>query len=457
MKNLNKYLAVAVMVGAATGVSAQALNSGYFLDGYLFKHQLNPALESDKAYFSIPVLGNINIGTRGNIGLGNFLYPTANGGLTTFMNSSISAEEFLNGLSTNNKLAMNVDMSILSAGFRAWGGFNTIDIGLRSHTALNIPKDMLEFMKVGQSGPTTVYDMGDMGMSSANYVEVALGHSRQINDKLRVGAKVKFLLGGMYADMSLKNTHVTLSENEWVVSANGEMNIAAKGMTVPEKDGGLVDFDNIEYDSPGLSGFGLGIDLGATYEVIDNLTVSAAVKDLGFIGWSNNTYASTNNEPWRFDGFENLSFSDDKEEDKLENQLDALGDEFEDYANLHRRSTGEKLSKALAATLVVGAEYALPMYDKLSFGLLSTTRFNGPYTWSEGRLSANVSPLSWLEGGVNVAVSSFGTSAGWILNLHPKGFSIFLGMDCLVGKVNPQFIPVNNANASFSCGFNVTF
>ena len=457
MKNLNKYLAVAVMVGAATGVSAQALNSGYFLDGYLFKHQLNPALESDKAYFSIPVLGNINIGTRGNIGLGNFLYPTANGGLTTFMNSSISAEEFLNGLNTNNKLAMNLDMSILSAGFRAWGGFNTIDIGLRSHTALNIPKDMLEFMKVGQSGPTTVYDMGDMGMSSANYVEVALGHSRQINDKLRVGAKVKFLLGGMYADMSLKNTHVTLSEKEWIVSANGEMNIAAKGMTVPEKDGGLVDFDNIEYDSPGLSGFGLGIDLGATYEVIDNLTVSAAIKDLGFIGWSNNTYASTNNEPWRFDGFEDLSFSDDKEEDKLENQLDALGDEFEDYANLHRRSTGEKLSKALAATLVVGAEYALPMYDKLSFGLLSTTRFNGPYTWSEGRLSANVSPLSWLEGGVNVAVSSFGTSAGWILNLHPKGFSIFLGMDCLVGKVNPQFIPVNNANASFSCGFNVTF
>ena len=435
MKNLNKYLAVAVMVGAATGVSAQALNSGYFLDGYLFKHQLNPALESDKAYFSIPVLGNINIGTRGNIGLGNFLYPTANGGLTTFMNSSVSAQEFLDGLKDNNRLAMNVDMSILSAGFRAWGGFNTIDIGLRSHTSVNIPKDMLEFMKVGQSGLTTVYDMGDMGMSSANYVEVALGHSRQINDKLRVGAKVKFLLGGMYADMSLKNTHVTLSENEWIVSANGEMNIAAKGMTVPEKDGGLVDFDNIEYDSPGLSGFGLGIDLGATYEVIDNLTVSAAIKDLGFIGWSNNTYASTNNEPWRFDGFENLTFSDDKEEDKLENQLDALGDEFEDYANLHRRSTGEKLSKALAATLVVGAEYALPMYDKLSFGLLSTTRFNGPYTWSEGRLSANVSPLSWLEGGVNVAVSSFGTSAGWILNLHPKGFSIFLGMDCLVGKI----------------------
>ena len=455
MKNLNKYLAVAVMVGAATGVSAQALNSGYFLDGYLFKHQLNPALESDKAYFSIPVLGNINIGTRGNIGLGNFLYPTANGGLTTFMNSSISADEFLNGLSTNNKLAMNLDMSILSAGFRAWGGFNTIDIGLRSHTALNIPKDMLEFMKVGQSGPTTVYDMGDMGMSSANYVEVALGHSRQITDKLRVGAKVKFLLGGMYADMSLKNSHVTLSENEWVVSANGEMNIAAKGMTVPEKDGGLVDFDNIEYDSPGLSGFGLGIDLGATYEVIDNLTVSAAVKDLGFMGWTNNTYASTNNEPWRFDGFENLSFSD--EDNKLENQLDALGDEFEDYANLHRRSTGGKLSRALAATLNLGAEYALPMYDKLSFGFLSSTRINGKYSWSEGRFSANVSPLSWFEAGINYGITSYGSTMGWIVNFHPRVMSLFVGMDYIVGKVSKQYIPLNNMNMNLSFGLNVTF
>ena len=53
MKNIAKYMMGAAMMCAATGASAQALNSGYFLDGYLFKHQLNPALESDKSYFSI--------------------------------------------------------------------------------------------------------------------------------------------------------------------------------------------------------------------------------------------------------------------------------------------------------------------------------------------------------------------------------------------------------------------
>lgn len=455
MKNITKYMMAATMMCAATGMSAQALNSGYFLDGYLFKHQLNPALKSDKAYVSIPMLGNINVATKGNIGLGNFLYPTANGGLTTFMNSSVSAQEFLNGLKDNNRLVANVDMTLASMGLKSFGGFSTVEVGLRSHSSVNIPKDMLEFMKVGQNGPKSVYDLGDMGMSSANYLEVALGHSRQIGDKLRVGAKAKILLGMMYADMTMKNTHIELGEDKWVVNANGEMNIAIGGLTVPEKENGLVDFDNMDVDKPGLGGFGLAFDLGATYEVIDNLTLSAAIKDLGFMNWKDNTYASTKNEPWEFDGFEDLSFSD--EENKLENQLDDLGDEFEDYANLHLRSTGGKLNKALAATLVVGAEYALPVYDKLSFGLLSTTKINGPYSWSEGRLSANVSPLSWLEGGVNVAVSTFGTSAGWILNFHPKVFSFFVGMDCLIGKVNPQFIPVDNANANISCGFNVTF
>lgn len=254
MKKWTKYMAAALMMGTATGVSGQALSSGYFMDGYLFKHQLNPALESDKSYFSIPALGNINIATKGNVGMANFLYPTADNKLTTFMNSSVSAEEFLGGLKDINRMEMGINMSILSMGFRAWGGFNTLDIGLRSNTSVYIPKDFLEFMKVGQSGPNTMYDLGDMGVVSTNYLEVALGHSRQITDRLRVGAKVKALLGGAYANMNLSNTQITLSEDKWEMIANGEMNVAMAGLNIPTRaesgndytgnEGTIVDFDN---------------------------------------------------------------------------------------------------------------------------------------------------------------------------------------------------------------------
>ena len=466
MKNIAKYMMGAAMMCAATGVSAQALNSGYFLDGYLFKHQLNPALESDKSYFSIPVLGNMNFGTMGNVGLANFIYPTAGNKLTTFMNSSVSADEFLGGLRNINKMSMNLNTSIISMGFRGWGGFNTLDIGLRSSSSIYVPKDFFEFMKVGQSGPNTVYDLGSMGISTSNYVEIALGHSRQIFDNLRVGAKFKVLLGGLYANMNLSNTKITLSEEKWEVMANGEMNIAMAGLNVPTKEetgaeytgneGTLVDFDNIEMDSPGLGGFGLALDLGATYQVMDNLTVSAAIRDLGFMSWNNNIYASTNNEAWRFEGFKDLSIDGDSE-NSLDNQLDQLTDDFESYTNLHRISAGGKLSKALAATLVIGAEYEMPFYNKLSAGFLSTTKINGPYSWSEGRFSANVSPLSWFEAGINYGITSYGSTMGWIVNFHPKVLSLFVGMDYIVGKVGKQYIPLNNLNMNLSMGLSVTF
>lgn len=466
MRNLTKYIAAAMMMGVATGVSAQALNSGYFLDGYLFKHQLNPALESDKSYFSIPVLGNLSFGTMGNVGLANFIYPTADNKLTTFMNSSVSADDFLGGLKKNNRLSLNLNTSIISMGFRGFGGFNTLDIGLRSTTSMYMPKDFFEFMKVGQSGSNTVYDLGSMGFSTSNYVEVAFGHSRNITDKLRVGAKFKVLLGGLYANMNLSNTHIKLSDEVWEVQANGEMNVAMAGLNIPtkeesgaeyaENEGTLVDFDNIEMDTPGLSGFGLAFDFGATYEVIDNLTVSAAIKDLGFMNWGNNTYASTNNKPWTFNGFQNISIDDDSE-NSLDNQIDGKFDQFEDYANLHRRSTGGKLNRALAATLNIGAEYALPMYDKLSFGFLSSTRINGGYSWSEGRFSANISPLSWLEAGINYGITSYGSTMGWVVNFHPRVLSLFVGMDYLVGKVSKQYIPLNNLNMNLNLGLNITF
>lgn len=235
MKKYIICIIIAITAGLNAKVSAQGLNSGYFTDGYTFAHQLNPAFDNDHNYFSIPVLGNINIGTRGNVGLGSFLFPYKNGQLTTFMNSSVSAEEFLGGLKDNNRIGASVNLSFLSAGFKAWGGFNTIDIGLRSNTYANLPYELFEFMKLGQQGASSTYDLQDLGINSSNYIEIALGHSRNIGDKLRVGAKVKFLLGGAYVDVKMNDMSVTLAEDKWMVKANGEMNAALKGLSIPTK------------------------------------------------------------------------------------------------------------------------------------------------------------------------------------------------------------------------------
>ena len=110
----------------------------------------------------------------------------------------------------------------------------------------------------------------------------------------------------------------------------------------------------------------------------------------------------------------------------------------------------------LAATVNIGAAYQLPMYKKLSFGLLGQHHFAGEYSWTEARLSANWTPLKWLDGGVNVAVNSFCTSAGWILNIHPAGFNLFVGMDHILGKQTKEGIPLSS-NANINLGMNIAF
>ena len=472
MKNFKLYTAVVALAMCSMSASAQSLRSGYFLEGYTFRHEINPAFGLDKNYVSLPALGNLNIGTTGNVGLGSFLFPYGpNGKLTTFMNGSIGADQFLGNLKDNNRINANINLTLLSAGFKAWGGYNTLSIGVRSRTNMNLPYELFEFMKLGQTSANTVYNINDLGINSQTYAEIALGHSRQLTDKLRVGAKMKFLLGGAYADVKVDQLSVAMGEEKWLVQANGEMNAALKGLIMPtKKESGkeitaasqedLLDWDGIDVDGPGLSGFGMAFDFGASYKLMDNLTLSASLNDLGFIKFSNNIKARTANKAWEFDGFHDIAVDSELGDDdpmSLNSQLDKIGDDLEDFASFHRESVGGKVGSALAATLNVGAEYEMPFYRKLSVGFLSTTAVRGKYTWSEGRLSANVAPTKWFEAGVNGAVSSFGSSWGWIVNFHPKGFNFFLGMDQVVGKVSKQFIPINNMNMNVSLGMNVAF
>ncbi|MBQ5393245.1 MAG: hypothetical protein IIU52_05400, partial [Bacteroidaceae bacterium] len=64
----NKIFSVLAALAFCGTMSAQNLNSAYFLDGYTFGHQLNPAKDYDrKGYVSFPLLGNINTSLNGNL------------------------------------------------------------------------------------------------------------------------------------------------------------------------------------------------------------------------------------------------------------------------------------------------------------------------------------------------------------------------------------------------------
>ena len=465
MNRILRLLTAATLFAASCQVQAQDLNTAYFTDEFTFRHDLNPAFGNEMNYVSVPMLGNFGVTTMGNVGVGDILFDNPMPGgkkKTTFMNPYISDSEALAGFSKgNNRIAADARITILSAGFKAFGGYNTVELNSRVDMGAVVPYELFEFARnVGNRS----YTFNDIRARARGYGELAFGHSRQLNGKWRVGGKVKILMGLGQADVSMTNTKADLSDaNQWVVQTQAQADVSMKGFLFKQKskeynrrNGSYEYVDDMDVDGFGIGGFGLAFDFGGVYRLNDDITLSAALNDLGFIAWSKNAHAENIASSFVFNGFHDIDVSDRDHPQSLESQADDYGDQLADFAHLHTTGGDGGRTTGLAATLRVGAEYVLPTYRPLSFGLLSTTRLNGPYTWTEARLSANYRPLPWLDGGVSFAANSFSVDLGWVVNVHPKGFNVFIGMDRFIGKMTKECIPLNS-KASFSAGFNVTF
>lgn len=474
MKLKRYILAAGVAAVASSALAQEAPRSAYFMDGYSYRHELNPAFMGERNYVSIPVLANFDVSLFSNVGVNTFLYKTDKPGykLTTFMSPSVDAQEFLGKLAKNNHINANLDLTLLSTGFKAFGGFNTITVGAHTDLGLNLPKDLFSFMKLGQTSADTRYNFKDVKANATAYAEIAFGHSRKINDKLGIGAKLKVLLGLANVTAHVENMDVRLADDQWLVKARGKVEMAAgSGLYVPTKlesgadydipaDADLIDWDNIDYNNFGIAGFGLGLDIGATYQLLPDLQLSAAINDFGFLNWSHAHVGTTPDTEWTFDGFQNIAVKDDQpgyEDNKLSEQVDRMWDDLQDAFDFHRTKSDGSYTKMLNATIRLGAEYTMPFYKGLTGGFLFSTHIAGCQSWTEGRFYANVKPAKWFDATVNYGASTYGSSFGWMINFHPKGFNFFVGSDHQFFKVTPQFLPVGHATASLNFGFNVTF
>lgn len=468
----------------------QVNRSVYFLGGAAYRHELNPAFMGEGGYVSMPGLGNLSVSAQGTAGVGDFLFVKPNGGLATFMHEEVSSKEFLKDLPNRLKMGFNFNENLLSAGLYAWGGFNTIGLSIKSNTNLSVPDQLFRFMKNGVDAPEgTRYTVNDLNILTTNYAELALGHARRINDQWTVGAKMKFLVGLAKATVKIDRLDIEATPDAWRITPSGaQAYLSAKGLVVPTrgetghyadsdyeldasgkrtdklKPGSeqLISYDDVNFDDKniGPTGFGMAFDFGATYCLNEEWTFSAAVLDWGFIRWKNTLKAIMNNS-FEFDGFNEIpvkSALEDNNPNSINNQSDRIVDDLGQMAKFTKEGEGLKRTTVLAATLNFGVQYTLPVYDRLKFGVLSSSRFQGRHSWTEARVSANISPLTWFEASVNYAFSNFGSTGGLMLNFHPRGFNFFVAADVPLCKYTPKYyVPLNRFSANINWGINFTF
>ena len=472
-----------IMLVCTLSANAQFLRTSYFMEGTHYRQQLNPALTPAKGYFNLPVIGAVNA-TVGSTSLGyQDIIDIIDDG-----DDFYTKPDFMNRLKDNNKLNVNFSTEILSAGWYKGKNFWSFNIGLRTDIGANLTKNMFTFLNemetVEENWRNSNYDISGQQLNINAYTEIGLGLSRQINSRLTVGARVKALLG--IGNMELKLNRVAMSANlpsdqqinQWSsesywnsmspsqaaqaaqelkdkfnnyhanLTVGAELKSSFKGLELQEEEGKdyVTDFD---FDSGklGIAGYGFGIDLGASYKILDNLTVSASVLDLGFISWSKSStkIASANPDPIDIKGSTYANMVDPNNPNTVMNAVNQLQNDAQGYMDrvtngdvldydmlqLEVSDAKESRKSRLASTLVLGAEYGF-FNNKLAVGVLSTTRFVQPDALTELTFSANYRPKSWFNVALSYsAIQSAGKSFGLGLKLGP----LFVGTDYMfLGK-----------------------
>lgn len=107
-----------------------------------------------------------------------------------------------------------------------------------------------------------------------------------------------------------------------------------------------------------------------------------ALTDIGFIHWNKNKKGETPEGEFIFNGFKHLGAEDDDEgNNAFDDETDKIGDDLEALFKFKETKASSR-STWLKTTMNIGAEYAV-LNNKISFGLLSSTRFSTPKTWTK--------------------------------------------------------------------------
>ncbi len=435
-----KYLFTALSVIAILSIgTANAQNTAtlYFMDEIAERNNMNPALTPNcKFYIDLPVLPNFYL----NAGINNLMLRdlifNKNGVTQTFLNNQANRDKFFKTLRPYTSINTYFGLNILSFGFQIQKRhFITFDAGLQADINAYIPRDIFKLAIYGTPDENGVnsFNLNSLGIDATIYSNVSVGYMNVINPQWTVGGKVKFLMG--YANISTNINTLTLdaSRQNWTLNTNARINASLPITYSTNEDGGLdMNSIGIQNTSELLSliytpaGVGAAIDLGFTYKPIKDLTISAAVTDLGFLHWNRNFVSGNMQGTHQIDGFIDYNAGDSINTDAIIDNLIGLG---EDIVGTIHVDEGKKYTSMIHANFTVGAEYGI-LKNKISFGALNRLRFNNSHVSDELTISANFRPLHWLKASLSYSfIDGRWGNIGLGFNIRAGMFNMYIIAD----------------------------
>jgi len=442
-----KQLYIAMLLLCVSVVANSQDNAFMFLRGVPQTTQINPAFRPvDHAYLALPAIGGVKI-NGANTGFSWSDAIRSGSGLQAD-SLVVDLDNLASKMQDNNLLAAEASLQILGFGFKAGKTFISVDINNRMKAKVNYPKSLMDLRYGNWDYDRDVpinHSMADLFVNSINYTEIALGASYPINETIVVGARVKYLMGVAHAESERFNVGIeTLADGSMRINSDASF-IASFPMSVEYDEEGYVTSvgaeDDIDVKELFLSNnTGFGIDLGVTWEVIDKLTIGAAVNDIGFINWKSNTQQFYSNGTFDYNG---MDVSDEITGDEGEESYwDTLAEDFENTFKVKNNEGSYKTG--LMGTFNVTADYQAKHW--LNLGAVSKSYFVDDKWIPETTFAVGMSPGKALSSVFTYSLmknapANFGAG----LVLKAAGLQLYMATDNLNTVFKPSTAKYVNA------------
>jgi hypothetical protein len=407
------------------------------------RHEYNPAFVPEYGYFALPVIGNTQVGATSDVGVLDFLFSNGNKQVL-FMHPSVNTSDFLNKLQPLNRVKQSLSTDLFSCGFfTSNNDFWTFGLSLKENMSAVLPKSLFEFLK---DSTKNYYDLSDMRAKSVCWLEASLGYSKEINDRLRVGFKVKLLTGMSEEIIKYSKLDLNRVGNQWHLNATGQTTIASNFLSYKVDSTDHFTFQDYTFNKHNIkpAGFGAAIDMGLTYRITPDLTLSASLTDLGFISWNPSSVKIGDAK----NGYDISGVSDSATYSygTWSNQLWQFSQNGKQILAYKRSTLNRRYTDMLTATLRTGLEYDILKNGnkRISLGLLNTIYYGEYNSDFETVGSVNVSPNSWSCFTATCAfLQKDPHRFGLALNLSPKWINFFIASDFLLPRLTSDFLPKN--------------
>ena len=277
-------------------------------------------------------------------------------------------DNIINNLKDNSQLDIRNEIDLLGVGFRTKVGFFTVGARLTTEYITDYPKDLMRFVRFGNAADDLrTANLSDWDFELLSRYDYYVGWQHKfLDDKLSVGVRAKYIFGmaNVYAERT--NISVVTQDDSKLILETDAL-IRTAGATDFINSGGFEINDVTKTIFPANQG--VAIDLGGTYDINEQIQVSASVLDLGSINWKANNYDLVSSGKFEFDGADaNLSDDEPINEKYFENLRDSLFSAFE-----FDTVSGQSYSRSLSPRLFLGGTYSFN--EKHAVGILMQSRF----------------------------------------------------------------------------------